>query len=352
MRRAGSCVRRRRPPAAAARVRSCSARSGLHHPGPTTPVRTAVDRSSSSQIARGHAGAAEPSLVRRAPSADGWPRRSRRWTRPVSSQPYSPSHGIRPLSKGTASRASRAAPVPSSSSSITVHAAVQQDVGLRDPAARRRGSAERPPGGPARARVTRSSPIPTAPPPPTDRPCSPPITIADRSAARRLSAGPDGSSGRRSRRYAAETMSVHLVGGGRDLELAESDLRAPSSPKAWPGAQTSGASRATLRRGDALRIAEGDALAGVDWFASGTESVGGRRWRSSRRQRTRSRRQCSAAGRWLDRSRRFLFPGLDGLLVGGGLTPAYHRVLQPHAETVRAAVARTGSRTQASRPAP
>ena len=30
---------------------------------------------------------------------------------------------------------------------------------------------------------------------------------------------------------------------------------------------------------------------------------------------------------------------LDGLLVGGGLTPAYHRVLQPHGATIREAVA-------------
>ena len=33
------------------------------------------------------------------------------------------------------------------------------------------------------------------------------------------------------------------------------------------------------------------------------------------------------------------FAGVDGLLVGGGLTPAYHRVLLPHADTIREAVA-------------
>ena len=31
------------------------------------------------------------------------------------------------------------------------------------------------------------------------------------------------------------------------------------------------------------------------------------------------------------------FAGLDGLLVGGGLTPAYHRVLLPHADAIREA---------------
>ena len=41
-------------------------------------------------------------------------------------------------------------------------------------------------------------------------------------------------------------------------------------------------------------------------------------------------RSAPAARWWSD---------LDGLLVGGGLTPAYHRVLLPHAVAIRVAVA-------------
>jgi cyanophycinase len=126
-------------------------------------------------------------------------------------------------------------------------------------------------------------------------------------------------------------MSVHLVGGGRDLDaavacygqfVAECGRRAEAAEHPVP-------------RVAVVVVAEADELdAGVDWFAqalrrcSPVEVV--------------ALTATSGAGLVLDGGvapTEGWWSDLDGLLVGGGVTPDYHRALQPHGGAVRAAVA-------------
>jgi cyanophycinase len=125
-------------------------------------------------------------------------------------------------------------------------------------------------------------------------------------------------------------MSVHLVGGGRDLDLtaivyggflAEAGRRAAASGRAAP-------------RIAVLVVAERDELdAGVDWFREALASGGPAEVVAATAEHegdlTLADGSTPDVGWW---------SGLDGLLVAGGLTPAYHRVLLPHAAAIRAAV--------------
>ena len=123
------------------------------------------------------------------------------------------------------------APEPGQQALDGDHAPVQQDVGLPSPGARRGGAAARPAADPAPAPCTvqprlaraaaASSPAMLAP-----------ITTAVRSAAprrrprRRRCVGPSADTGPDD--YAPGPMSVHLVGGGRDLERPRS-----STARSW-----------------------------------------------------------------------------------------------------------------------
>jgi cyanophycinase len=125
-------------------------------------------------------------------------------------------------------------------------------------------------------------------------------------------------------------MSVHLVGGGRDLDLtaivyrgvlAEVGQRATASGRAVP-------------RIAVVVVAERDELdGGVDWFRQALASGG----RADVLAATAEPEGdlaladgCTPTADW--------WSSLDGLLVAGGLTPAYHRLLLPHAAAIRAAV--------------
>ncbi len=97
---------------------------------------------------------------------------------------------------------------------------------------------------------------------------------------------------------------MHLIGGGRDLELAETvygpfvaqtRVRAARAGRANPRIAVEPATAAEDQE-DPLRLIDGSTPDAT------------------------------------------FFEDLDGLLVGGGLPPAYHRVLQPHAGAIRAAV--------------
>lgn len=127
-------------------------------------------------------------------------------------------------------------------------------------------------------------------------------------------------------------MSVHLVGGGRELALASlvyGDFVAEASSRA------AAAGRTTPRIGVVV-VAEQENLAdGVTWFAGALARCGPVEVLAATATEVgdevlRLADGAPAAASW--------FAGLDGLLVGGGLTPAYHRVLRPHAADVRAAV--------------
>ena len=144
----------------------------------------------------------------------------------VASQPYSPSHGIRPVSNGhrTAGRAARPGTRAAAPRSRSGRGAAGCAAG--DPAARRGGSADRPAGGPARARLP-DSPSRPAPPRRTDRPCSPPITVADAAAAS-LSGRPD-----------------RLISRRRPLASGD-DERAPG--RWWPRPRSGGSDLRALRR--------------------------------------------------------------------------------------------------------
>lgn len=141
-------------------------------------------------------------------------------------------------------------------------------------------------------------------------------------------------------------MSVHLVGGGRDLEQAtavygsfvdEAHVRARSAGRSVP-------------RVGIVLIAEAEDLdAGVAWFAEalsrcqpvdvvarvhgsdGTGGSGGTAGTGGSGGAEGDDRGSVPWSTWWE--------GLDAVLVGGGLTPAYHRLLQPHAGMVRQAVA-------------
>jgi len=123
---------------------------------------------------------------------------------------------------------------------------------------------------------------------------------------------------------------VHLVGGGRDLDLtaivyggflAEAGQRAAASGRAVP-------------RIGVVLVAERDELdGGVDWFRRALASGGPAEVLAATAEPEGDLGlddgSTPTAGWW---------SSLDGLLVGGGLTPAYHRVLLPHAAAIRAAV--------------
>ena len=126
-------------------------------------------------------------------------------------------------------------------------------------------------------------------------------------------------------------MSVHLVGGGRDLEAAAG---------VYGGFVAQAAARATSSGRVVPRIAvlvvdEIEELGGaVDWFAEALQRCGQVEvtpvTAAPRGALSRADGTVPTDAWW---------SGLDGLLVGGGLTPAYHRVLLPYADAVRAAVA-------------
>lgn len=126
-------------------------------------------------------------------------------------------------------------------------------------------------------------------------------------------------------------MSVHLVGGGRDLDAAvivygefvrECEQRARAAGR-------------TLPRVAVVIVGETEELAGaVDWFVGAlqrcapVEVVGV----------TAAPGATPARGDGSPPDEAW-WSGLDGLLVGGGVTPDYHRALLPFAGAIRAAVA-------------
>lgn len=126
-------------------------------------------------------------------------------------------------------------------------------------------------------------------------------------------------------------MSVHLVGGGRDLEAV---VIVYGEFVAQCGRRAQAAGRARARVGVVI-VGEPEELAdAVDWFAEAL-------------------RRCApvevvaltagpgATPTLIDGAppHEAWWSDLDGLLVGGGVTPDYHRALQPHAGAIRAAVA-------------
>lgn len=125
-------------------------------------------------------------------------------------------------------------------------------------------------------------------------------------------------------------MSVHLVGGGRDLDAAVA-CYGPFVAECVRRAEVAGHS---VPRVAVVVVAEAEDLdAGVDWFAQALT-------RSSPVEVVALTASPGAAlapagggapneAWWSD---------LDGLLVGGGVTPDYHRALLPYAGVVRAAV--------------
>lgn len=129
-------------------------------------------------------------------------------------------------------------------------------------------------------------------------------------------------------------MSVHLIGGGRDLELAPVTYR-PFVTEAHTRAVAEGRSEPRI---GVIVVAEPEELeAGVAWFAEALARCGTVQVLPATATEDAASSLQRADGTVLDPG---WFAGLDGLLVGGGLTPAYHRVLQPHREAVRAAVRR------------
>ena len=125
-------------------------------------------------------------------------------------------------------------------------------------------------------------------------------------------------------------MSVHLVGGGRDLEATPSVYGAFL---AEAGERSVASGRAVPRIGVVV-VADRDELAdGVDWFRQALARCGPAEVVAATAEPegdvSLDDGSAPAAGWWSD---------LDGVLVGGGLTPAYHRVLLPHAVAIRSAV--------------
>lgn len=125
-------------------------------------------------------------------------------------------------------------------------------------------------------------------------------------------------------------MSVHLVGGGRDLSVA---------PVVFGGFVEEAACRARAAGRTVPEIAvcvvgpAGEQPDAVAWFE---QALGGPVVRIQAVTAEEGDPLVTAEGAaptaaW--------FRSLDGLLVGGGLTPAYHRALQPYGQQIRAAVA-------------
>ena len=123
---------------------------------------------------------------------------------------------------------------------------------------------------------------------------------------------------------------MHLVGGGRDQE-ATAAVYGTFLTEAAQRAESMG--RAVPRIGVVLVADADDLAAGVDWFRLALTSCGPVEVVAVTAESLGA--LClddgsAPAARW--------WSDLDGLLVGGGLTPAYHRVLQPHAVAIRIAV--------------
>lgn len=126
-------------------------------------------------------------------------------------------------------------------------------------------------------------------------------------------------------------MSVHLVGGGRDLETAVTVY----GQFVTQSARRAGAAGRALPRVAVVVVGEPEDLVGaVDWFAGALQRsapvevvavTGGPGATPTRDDGT-----PPDDAWWAD---------LDGVLVGGGVTPDYHRALQPYAGAIRAAVA-------------
>ena len=125
-------------------------------------------------------------------------------------------------------------------------------------------------------------------------------------------------------------MSVHLVGGGRELAVApvvygsfveDATRRARSAGRPVP--EIGVCLLAPVEE-------QGDAVA---WFAQalgGPDVVRVQPVTAEEDGQLLSSDGGPLTGEW--------FTSLDGLLVGGGLTPAYHRALQPYAAELRSAV--------------
>lgn len=124
-------------------------------------------------------------------------------------------------------------------------------------------------------------------------------------------------------------MSVHLVGGGRELAVApvvygsfveDASRRARSAGRPVP--EIGVCVLAPVEE-------QGDAVA---WFA---QALGGPDVVRVRPVTAEEDAQLLTGGGPLTGQ---WFTSLDGLLIGGGLTPAYHRALHPYAPELRAAV--------------
>lgn len=127
-------------------------------------------------------------------------------------------------------------------------------------------------------------------------------------------------------------MSVHLVGGGRDLELARVLYGAFVSEAS---ARARGAGRVPPRIGVVLVAEPAGVADGVAWFTEALSSCAPVAVEAATATEDPAATLLAAEGTPLVAG---WFDELDGLLVGGGLTPAYHRVLQPYAAAIRAAV--------------
>ena len=129
-------------------------------------------------------------------------------------------------------------------------------------------------------------------------------------------------------------MSVHLVGGGRDLDAAAS-VYGGFLRQAGGRARSSG--RAVPRIGVVLVGDRDDLAGGVDWFRLALARCGD----PAAAEVVSLTAEPDGELLLEDRSPppALWWSNLDGLLVGGGLTPAYHRALLPYAVAIRAAVA-------------
>lgn len=125
---------------------------------------------------------------------------------------------------------------------------------------------------------------------------------------------------------------MHLIGGGRDLELAET-VYGPFVAQTRVRAARAG--RANPRIAVVI-VAEQAALEpAVDWFRQALARSGEIAVEPATAAEDQEDPLRLIDGSTPDAT---FFEDLDGLLVGGGLPPAYHRVLQPHADAIRAAV--------------
>ncbi len=125
---------------------------------------------------------------------------------------------------------------------------------------------------------------------------------------------------------------MHLIGGGREVELAET-VYGPFVAQARDRAARAG--RATPRIAVVIVAEPADLESAVDWFRQALSRSGEVAVESATAAEDRDDPLRLSDGTNPDPT---FFAGLDGLLVGGGLTPAYHRVLLPYAGAIREAV--------------